>query len=366
MRWRTRVTDPHTGLTRIALLREQRIGPEFYSELEDLIERGANSQELIDRIVEVTESSGNRIAKDLRRISPRMLREQRHLKRRLQRQTKKVWGAALDRLYQVYLCAEELGSNLQQLSDDADKDAISEALIGLHARACLVTREVHALLTAGFPLAAMSRARTLHETAVIATVIGVFAEEEENADLAIRFLEHWVVDVARDYRAAQEAGIQVDQTDLTYVTAERDRLVEKYGRIFDRDYGWAACLFPNKNLNKDRVNFAELEKKVETELNRLDYKLQSHHVHASALTVMLHKYQRNGRSWYITRPIDTGFAEPATATLAALMASTSALVLYGLPDSPEPIDLVALAAIRQLATEAVSAFEQSQENINSH
>jgi hypothetical protein len=68
-----------------------------------------------------------------------------------------------------------------------------------------------------------------------------------------------------------------------------------------------------------------LEALAESGLSRLDYRLQSHHIHASALTMALHSYEKNGQTIRITGPSIDNFADPAIASLSALMVSTSAL-----------------------------------------
>ena len=145
-------------------------------------------------------------------------------------------------------------------------------------------------------MAAESRARTLHETAVIATVIGFQCNEPSTNDVAVRYLRHEMIDLARDYRTAVGAGMNVDPSEMELIERELDRYVAEYGRIFARDYGWAAPLFPNVNPEKGHINFAMLEALAQTGLSRLDYRLQSHHVHASALQWPCIAIRRTGKS----------------------------------------------------------------------
>lgn len=357
MRWRRRAVDPETGRSRVEELLEGRIGPEVYPQFDELIQKGVDAQDLMDALTPAIESSAEQIAATLHRTAGRMLKEHRRLDRRFRRDVRFVWGDALDLLYQVYVCAEELGYNLERIGRTSDWDAVSEALYALQARACLVTKEVHHLLSAGYPMAASARARTLHETAVIASLISRFAGEELNDDLAQRFLDHWIVDVVRDYDVAIQAGLEVDSEELAKLTAQRDDVVMKYGPLFRRDYGWAACLFPDLHPTRGRVRFDRLVQKAEAGLSKLDYRLQSHQVHASSLTLELHKYNRAGRSYRLTGATNTGFVEPAVATLTALVAATNALVHDIFPTRPDPMDFVALATIRRLVDDAIRAFE---------
>ena len=86
-------------------------------------------------------------------------------------------------------------------------------------------------------------------------------------------------------------------------------------------------LFPTMNPEKGRINFAMLEALAETGLSRLDYRLQSHHVHASAITMALHRYEKNGQTLRITGPSIGNFADAAVASLNALLVTTSAFVV---------------------------------------
>ena len=93
--------------------------------------------------------------------------------------------------------AEEIGHEIYGIhlkeADDEEFDPVFEALIGLYARACRVAREVHHLLSGGFPFGALARSRTLHELAVITIGIADYGRDEAHADLADRFLQHaWI------------------------------------------------------------------------------------------------------------------------------------------------------------------------------
>jgi hypothetical protein len=100
------------------------------------------------------------------------------------------------------------------------------------------------------------------------------------------------VEGAKTWRNPEDdlPGRNVDQSELETIENELDRYIAEYGNIFARDYGWAAPLFANVNPEKGRTTFAMLEGLAETGLSRLDYRLQSHHVHASALTMAMHRY----------------------------------------------------------------------------
>ena len=363
MRFRSKRIDPETGRMSVEKLRKIRMGPEVYARIEKLAERGVDTQSLVSALLEVAESAAPEIKADLDRRASRMLRQHRRSDRKFHRRIRKLWGPPLDALYEVYVCTEELGWGLQALHKD-EADATTEALASLHSRACLVTREIHSLLSNGFSMAAASRARTLHETAVIATVIGFQCDEPSAADVAVRYLKHEITDLARDYRAAADAGKNVDPSEMESIENELNQCVTEYGRIFMRDYGWAAPLFPTVNPAKGRINFAMLEALAETGLSRLDYRLQSHHVHASAITMALHSYEKNGQTLRITGPSIGNFADAAIASLNALLVTTSAFVVNASSEYPDVMDIVSLIALRELTYSAINAFSDRQEELD--
>ena len=65
--------------------------------------------------------------------------------------------------------------------------------------------------------------------------------------------------------------------DFENIQAERGRLVQRFGKSFGKDFGWAACLFdgtaPTMWDIEERIGFHHL---------RVLYRLSSHKVHANA------------------------------------------------------------------------------------
>jgi hypothetical protein len=360
MRFHSRRIDPETGRISIEELRKGRMGPEVYARIEKLAEKGVDTQALISALLEVAESTAPEIKVKLDRRAPRMLRQHRRSDRKFRRRIRKLWGPPLDALYEAYVCTEELGWGLQALYKD-QTDATTEALSSLHSRACLVMREIHTLLSNGFSMAAASRARTLHETAVIASVIGFQCDEPSAADVPVRYLRHEIADLARDYKLAAEAGKNVDPSEMKSIENELNQYVAEYGPIFARDYGWAAPLFP---AEKRRITFLMLEKLAETGLSRLDYSLQSHHVHASAITMAFHRYEKNGQTLRITGPSIGNLADVAIASLNALLVTTSAFVVNASSEYPDVMDIVSLITLRELIYSAINAFSDRQEELD--
>jgi hypothetical protein len=348
-------TDPTTGRTKVDHLRERGVGAEVWPKVAEALDRGVPEDELVDAVLGVAEDAGRSLATTLERRAPQMLREHRALRRGMHRRMRAIWGPAFDSLYQIYVCAEEIGSNLQQLSGP---EPLDEALLGLHARACLVLDEIHALLSAGYPLGAWARTRSLHETAVIATLLADHGREPATADLAERFILRAGIDQARDLELAHNLGVQVDPDDLARVRTTKAELVAKYGAMYAKNYGWARPLIPTLRPDS-QVSFVKLEEIADSGLSRLDYRIGNHHIHASAWTVQLNTLTRAGRTLRLTGPTNVGFTEPAAVAITSMLTSTSA-VIRGLNETLDPMDLVGMRALNHLASTAVEKFEAGQ------
>ncbi len=352
-----RNVDPVTGRTSLEHLRRTRAGGEILDRIEEALDRGVPEERVTREFERVTGEAAQAMAASLQRAAPQMLREHRALHRGMQRRLRALWGPALDAFYEVYVCVEELGSDVQQLHA-TDGDALVGALLGLHARSCLVLREVHALMAQGFPLGAWARTRTLHEGAVLATLLSQHGREHGTEDLAERFLVHAVVDQARDLELAVASGLEIDEQQLAAACAERREVVRRYGRMFAKDYGWARPLFPQLGP-KEQVTFERLEELANTGLHRLDYRLGGHYVHSSAWTVVLSSSDRAGRTYRLTGPTNVGLGPPAAVALDAILVSTMAL-FFGIASSPEPLDLAGCEALRILSDQAEKLFAEGQ------
>jgi hypothetical protein len=126
-----------------------------------LMQRGVSLEQALELAVpalhEALDKQTPRVVRRLVRRAPRILRHHKRANRRFERRLRKQWGQALDRFYAIVVFTEEMGRELYGLHlkevDDEEFHPVFEALIGLHARACRVAREVHHLLSGGFPFA---------------------------------------------------------------------------------------------------------------------------------------------------------------------------------------------------------------------
>ncbi len=159
------------------------------------------------------------------------------------------WGEAFDMFEFYCLLNEQSGTSVKQhLIDDSEPedDPLLSALMRLHARACQVSREVLALMRAGYADGAFSRWRALYEIAISSKFIVNHGE-----DTAQRFLEHKIVDdyfEAKSYREhREELGFESISEGVWEDLVEGfETLVDNYGGVFKTSFGWA-----DPELDKD-------------------------------------------------------------------------------------------------------------------
>jgi hypothetical protein len=235
-----------------------------------------------------------------------------------------VWGKPIDLLDLLITIAEESGSNANALLRRAARrksPASVEVLTRLHARACQVAREVVALLHAGFADGAMARWRTLHEISVMSEFIRVSGEE-----VATRYLHHHAVESKRAavqfsqwYNVLGERPLskrQVDRIEKNFRAS-----LDKYGRSFGSEYGWAAG-----SLKNEKPRFADIEKAAGVDYLRPYYRMASHNVHANPKGILF-RLGLTHDEVLLVGPSNAGLADPGLSTARSLSRITCNLVL---------------------------------------
>jgi hypothetical protein len=305
-----------------------------------------------------------RIARDLIRREPRMLRQHRRINRGFERQLRKHWGKALDRFYAIVVCAEEVGHELHRAHRKAvaeEYDPVFEALIGLYARAGRIAREVHHLLSGGFSFGALARSRTLHELAVITIVIADYGREENHADLADRFLQHATIARYTDAKQYQEncealGREPLSAEDIAFMEQQHDLLIERYGRAYREPYGWATGV----DGRSSAPTFRDLERLVDLSHLRWHYRQQSHEVHADATGWEANVLEHNGTTYLTTDRVDFGLAEPAHLALVSLHQCAASL-FGGTQGDVRTEDVLALKAMAHLVNDAGDVLVGAEE-----
>ena len=257
---------------------------------------------------------------------PSMLKEQRQHQRLFEKGLRKRWKMPLDLLELFISVATEAGMDFNdEFGDDAarSEDAVFEALIRLHARACQVSSEVLTLLRSGYADGAHARWRTLHEIAVVSCLIN-----EHGQDLAEKYLLHDVIQRHKSARLHQEYAERINEDPLSreefeQLESECEELVRRFGKSFKVDYGWAASVTGN-----ERPTFVNIEKHADVDHMRPYYRMASINVHAGSHGA----YFRLGQGLntedkiLLPGPSTFGLADPGHATAISLCQTTVSLL----------------------------------------
>jgi hypothetical protein len=189
---------------------------------------------------QIDDQATRRVVAELLRLAPKMLRQNRRMRRRFERRLMLRWKRPL-RLYEmVMVAATEAGAVFNEKHRPVaaeENDLVFESLIQIHARASRIASEVLALLRTGHADGAHTRWRTLHELAVVSYIIS-----EHGPDIAERYLLHRFVQNAKDARAYQSncATLGYDSftsEEMAEIEDAERQLVDRFGPEFKGDYG---------------------------------------------------------------------------------------------------------------------------------
>ena len=184
---------------------------------------------------ELVTTSSSSILKTLRQQWPKEYRRKGHELKGFRKRLNLRWNKAIEALNMCVSIAQELGeggSELLRESHSSDSPCLVEVLPRLHARSCQITNEVIALLETGFADGAMARWRTLHEIAVVTTLLS-----EKGEKLAQRYRDHRLIEsyrAAKDYKACSERlGYEpIEESKFQEIKTSYEELKEKYGKKF--------------------------------------------------------------------------------------------------------------------------------------
>lgn len=229
------------------------------------------------------------------------------------------WRLPLDRYLAITLLSISYLNHLREMEDDEDRDdLVLITLTDLSARACRVANAVYHLLAGGFALDALARARSLHELAVTAYVIGEEAPAADKRDITERFLDHGHVTRYKDAITYQRNAVRLGMDPLSADEVEKfrsryDEVLTRYGDSFRWEYGWASV-----RLGIRKPNFVDLEERAQLEHLRGYYKWASHEVHSSSRGLTFNEVDFRGERIRMVNRSNHHLADPAQIALIAL------------------------------------------------
>jgi len=334
------------------------------------IELGLADDEIGAATAQALEDAGQVLVQTLRRDARGMLREHRRIRGRFERRLKSTWRDALKAFEVMYVACLVAGSDLNQSMSGRDSEqglgaiqsnAKTHALTLIHARTCMVTSEVFALLRTGHAAGAQARWRTLHELAVVANILG-----EHPVEISERFLSHRIVDRWKEAVCYQENCEALGQTpfsaeEMAEFEADYDAVILKYEGRFKDSWGWAGPIFES---DKHVPTFDDLERRAGLEHNKPYVKLSHHAIHAgsSGALDVLDLYGHG--KFMLAGSSNDDLAEPGQGALIALHQVTVAYLLFAHDSSPRADSLIVLHALAELLDDAQAAFSRCEDELH--
>ncbi|MBU1298085.1 MAG: hypothetical protein KJ963_06845 [Bacteroidetes bacterium] len=322
-----------------------------YSNLdEDEIKKRINKY--IDSIPGVIDQISLIVKKTLDKNSNSMLREHRNIRKGFEKRHNKLWKKGLNLLETFIVISYEAGEDLNKsFREEAanNNDFVFDTLTRLHARSIQVAYEVLSLLESGFADGAHARWRTIHEISVISLFIKKYGQ-----DIAERYLLHELIESYKAMTQYQKYCEKLNQPpysidEINNLKTTRDKLVEKYGKEYCEQYGWA-----NIVLSKN-PNFSDLEKESGLEHLRPYYKMASYNVHANPKGIKFKLgLTEEIENILLSGPSNYGLADPAHGTTLSLLQITSALLTH----KTNMDHLVVLKILFEYEKEIAKAFEE--------
>lgn len=241
------------------------------------------------------------------------------------RATEILRGQLANRNEPYLICANALISVAEHINTHASTDWRKSArardkldvICELHAQSIIIAEEILSLLRSGHPGGASARWRTLYELNIVASFIA-----SSPKDTALRYKDSHIMEYWRQNELALEEVPKKERDTRTQLLAqkemistERNKLLAKYGKEFDGQYGWAA-----KRLAIRRPTFRDIEHRVRRNGNRilpfgdrLSYKEASQHIHGervSSIATLVHVPGTN--SLYVGASMNPTLIQAAT------------------------------------------------------
>lgn len=327
--------------------------------------KGLSPERTEELYLQALADSASKDAELVREESPADLAFMRKERDAFEGRLRDRWGAAFD-LYEITLAyCHDAGSefNTRYLPEaQREGDRRFDAARRLHARACVSASEVMRLLTGGYPMGALARSRTLQELAVVAAIL-----VENDSEISERYLLHATIDDAAYVRARQKhtdaLGLEpLPPEQVSSIEESRAELLERFGKVFDDEYGWAASLFPNRQRGP---KYADLEALAAHGHMRPLYKEAAQSLHAGAAGTAAIVLTRGRNTVLLSGQTNRWLSAPGHRALISLVQVTFAFLL-GLRDvTPEDggsRQLTALTALK-LSEMAGDAFAKAERQL---
>lgn len=253
-------------------------------------------------------------------LNSEMLFDQGFKKRNFER-----WEEPFNLLDLLISISIDVGENLKnrvrsQVVDD--NNILFSLLVRLHARACLISKEVSCLLKSGYPDGALARWRALHETNVIIRFIS-----KHGRPAAINYIDYEIVEMYKKATRLNEfqsklnvAG--VNDREISELKKQYNLILDKHGKLFKKPNGWA-----NKFFSHDHIKFSEIEDNVGLDHWRPYYSRASQSVHPNVIGLSNSLgLSESTDDILLVGPSNSGMTAPGHSSAISLMQATNVLL----------------------------------------
>lgn len=259
-----------------------------------------------------------------------------------------IWGQALDLFELLINTAIDITthfdvSKLENFNENID---LYDALQRLQGRACLLSNEILVLLRAGFTDGAYARCRTLYETMVISCFI-----TDNGNETAKRYLDYSIVNDLNEAKLFTKYNEifenDINNKEIEELEKEVDKLKQQYEVEFiNGDYNWALNIIQPKN--KKKIQFWEIEAKVDFKNMKPFYKSSSNNIHTASSSLYFHRGLNSDKSHNILMGAsDLGIEVPCELASYFINIATSNLILYKAETTEHLIQISLLNLLRE-------------------
>ena len=242
-----------------------------------------DEEERNDKIIKVYEFAINKMAnnikKDLERNRNKLCKKNKKFEKRNFQNIKSTWEKVfciLDNIIEITQEAMESYSKEFNIKAAEEKNLTYHAIRTIHARAVLCYKECLLLLKHGYSEGATKVWRTMYDLTIIASFIRA---HENDKELAQRYIDHIIVDNYREEKAYREQdSTKPRYTSSAFEKMENDynTIINKYGKNFKNDYGWASNV-----LNNPNPHLSDLEEDIKNKRFRPHYKTSCNFIHGN-------------------------------------------------------------------------------------
>ena len=266
------------------------------------------------------------------------------------------WKEGFDLLELLIEIATEAGESFNsrlRVEAVTQGDITFDVVVRLHAKGCLISKEILALLKNGYADGAHARWRALHEISATAMFLAIHGVEATQSYIDFEFVEAYKGATQLNKYEDRLNATGFNKEELTRFRQQYERVLEKHGKEFGKPYGWARPFLP-----KGKPTFFALEEAIGLDHWRPYYKWASQNVHANIKAIRYSLGLSEATEDILQAgPSNSGMTDPAHSTAISLTHLTCTTLFL----SPNLDGLVAAKMLLALSDEVGDSFAQCDE-----